>query len=114
MRGTIDLYARELPLLLDYKTSRRAKPAEYALQVAVYLGALRELDLPCPETAKLVYVDAEEVHDVEPLDLAPLMADFREAHRIEHGFRPTPGAACEYCEFRQACEAQGIELPARS
>ena len=88
VRGTIDLYARELPLLLDYKTSRRAKPEEYALQVAVYLGALRELDLPCPDTAKLVYVDAQEVHDVQPVDLAPLMAEFRMAHRIEHGFRP--------------------------
>jgi len=113
VRGTIDLYARDLPLLLDYKTSRRAKPEEYALQVAVYLGALRELDLPCPEIAKLVYVDAQEVHDVEPVDLAPLMAEFRAAHQRADGFRPTPGAACEYCEFRTACEAQGIDLPPR-
>jgi len=111
IRGTIDLYTRDLPLLLDYKTSRRAKPEEYALQVAIYLGALRELDLPCPDTAKLVYVDAQEVHDVEPVDLAPLIAGFRAAHRTENGFRPTPGAPCEYCEFRSACEAEGVDLP---
>jgi len=111
VRGTIDLYTRDLPLLLDYKTSRRAKPSEYELQVAIYLGALRELELPCPATAKLVYVDAQEVHDVEPIDLDPLIARFAAAHCEERAFAPTPGAACEYCEFRSACLAEGIELP---
>ena len=111
VRGTIDLYTPDLPLLLDYKTSRRAKPEEYALQVAVYLRALRELDRPCPESAKLVYVDARAVHEVAPVDLDPLIERFATAHRGDGGFAPTPGAACEYCEFKAACLAQGIELP---
>ncbi|MHC4954283.1 MAG: UvrD-helicase domain-containing protein [Planctomycetota bacterium] len=116
VRGSIDLYTRDLPLLLDYKTSRRAKPQQYALQVAVYLGALRALDLPCPDTAHLVYVDAEEVHEVEPVALDALMDAFGEAHREEpaRGFAPNPGDACEYCEFRLACEENGVRLPSPS
>ena len=114
LRGSIDLYTRDVPLLLDYKTSRKAKPQEYALQVAIYLGALRALDLPCPDVAHLVYVDAKQVHEVKPVALEELIATFRNAHRVAgqsgEAFTPTPGDACEYCDFRAACEAEGYEL----
>ncbi|MEM8883918.1 MAG: UvrD-helicase domain-containing protein [Planctomycetota bacterium] len=111
LRGTIDLYARGLPLLLDWKTSREPKPEQYALQVAIYLQALRELELPCPEKGHLVYVDAQEIHEVEPVPLEPLLERFRAAHRSR--FEPTPGDACRYCDFRSACETEGHDLPSQ-
>ncbi|MGQ0613571.1 MAG: UvrD-helicase domain-containing protein [Planctomycetaceae bacterium] len=111
VRGVMDLYAPGLPLLLDYKTSRRAEPGEYAVQMAVYLAALKSLDLPAPPTAQLVYVAAREVVEVGAQPLEPLVEAFRDAHRGDGSFPPAPGPLCRHCEFRPVCVANGVGCP---
>jgi len=111
VRGVIDLYVPELPLLLDYKTSAKVREGEYAIQVAVYLEALRALGHAAPDCAQLVYVDAKKVVEVPEQPLAALIEDFRAAHVGEGSFPPQPGEACTYCEFRKACLADGVACP---
>ncbi|MHC4937871.1 MAG: UvrD-helicase domain-containing protein [Planctomycetota bacterium] len=111
VRGTIDLYSRSLPLLLDWKTSRKPKPEDYALQVAIYLEALRSLELPCPDHGMLVYVDAGEICRVDPVPLEPLIAAFKDAHAT--GFEPKQSDACDYCDFRSACFKSDHCLPSQ-
>ncbi|MHC4410590.1 MAG: PD-(D/E)XK nuclease family protein, partial [Planctomycetota bacterium] len=111
VRGTIDLYVRTLPLLIDWKTSRVPKPQDYSLQIAIYLEALRSLAMPCPEVGMLVYVDAGEICEVKPEPLEPLIAAFREAHFS--GFEPRQSDACDYCDFRSACFKEDHSLPSQ-
>ncbi|MHC4452235.1 MAG: UvrD-helicase domain-containing protein, partial [Planctomycetota bacterium] len=111
VRGTIDLYVRTLPLLIDWKTSRVPKPQDYSLQIAIYLEALRSLDMPCPEVGMLVYVDAGEICEVKPEPLEPLIAAFRQAHFS--GFVPRQSDACDYCDFRSACFKEDHSLPSQ-
>jgi len=111
VRGVMDLYAPGLPLLLDYKTSRRAEPGEYAVQMAVYLAALKSLALPAPPTAHLIYVSTQEVVEVQALPLDPLVEAFRGAHRGDGSFVPAPGPLCRHCEFRPVCVADGVACP---
>jgi len=110
VRGKIDLYAKEPPLLLDWKTGERPRPKEYEVQVAVYLAALRALKLPAPDRAQLVYVDAQQVVDVAEKPVAPLIQAFKAAHG-EGAFAPKPGDACFHCEFRKACKKDGVAVP---
>lgn len=110
VRGVIDLYAKELPLLLDYKTGERVRAGEYGEQVAIYVAAVRALGLPAPERAHLVYVDAQEVVPVEAQPVDDLVERFRAAHREDGGFTPEPGSACMHCEFRRACIADGVPV----
>jgi hypothetical protein len=111
IRGKMDLYVPEPPLLLDWKTGERVRAAEYEVQVAVYLAALRALGLPAPDHGKLVYVDAEQVVDVPERPVAPLIAAFKAAHRGDGAFAPKPGDACLHCEFRKACAREGVPIP---
>jgi hypothetical protein len=111
IRGKIDLYAPDPPLLLDWKTGERARPKEYEVQVAVYLAALRALKRPAPDHAKLVYVDAQEIVEVPERPVAPLIAEFKAAHRGAGAFAPKPGDACFHCEFRKACLKDGVKIP---
>jgi len=111
IRGKIDLYSPDPPLLLDWKTGERVRAKEYEVQVAVYLAALRALGLPAPDHASLVYVDAQQVVDVPEKPVAPLIDAFRAAHRGAGSFAPTPGDACFLCEFRKACSREGVAIP---
>ncbi len=111
VRGIIDLYAPALPLLLDYKTSRRVEPSEYRAPMAIYLGAIRALGFPAPDRALLVYVDAEQVVEVPAEPVEPLIGRFLRAHREEGGFRPAPGPPCRHCEFRDVCLADAVKIP---
>ncbi|MFI5402506.1 MAG: PD-(D/E)XK nuclease family protein, partial [Planctomycetota bacterium] len=111
IRGKIDLYAPEPPLLLDWKTGERVRAKEYEVQVAVYLAALRALKLPAPDRAQLVYVDAEQVVEVPERPVAPLIREFLHAHRGGGSFAPKPGDACFHCEFRKACKKDGVKVP---
>ena len=110
VRGVIDLYVPSLPLLLDYKTGGAVRADEYAVQVAVYLAALRALGFAAPDRAHLVYVDAGVVVEVEEQPIEELVEEFRAAHRGSMSFAPTPGDACRYCDFRAACEANGVAV----
>jgi CRISPR/Cas system-associated exonuclease Cas4 (RecB family) len=111
VRGVIDLYESQLPLLLDYKTGGRVRAEEYGVQVAVYLAAVRALGGRSPDRAHLVYVDAREIVEVEEQSIDALIERFRDAHSGAMQFPPEPGPACEHCDFRRACEAQGVALP---
>ncbi len=111
VRGVIDLYCPDPPLLLDYKTSREARPDEYRAQMAIYLGALAALGFPAPDRAHLVYVDAEAVCEVEAEPVGPLIGRFLAAHRAGGGFAPAPGPPCRHCDFRDVCLADGVNLP---
>ena len=111
VRGVIDLYVPESPLLLDYKTSAKVREGDYAIQVAVYLEALRSLGHPAPHCAQLVYVDAKKIVEVPEQSLAELVADFRAAHLGDGRFPPEPSEACTFCDFRQACLAHGTNCP---
>jgi ATP-dependent helicase/nuclease subunit A len=111
IRGKIDLYSPEPPLLLDWKTGERVRAKEYEIQVAVYLAALRALRLAAPDHGKLVYVDAQQVVDVPERPVAPLIEEFRAAHRGAGAFAPRPGEACFHCEFRKACARNGVDVP---
>jgi ATP-dependent helicase/nuclease subunit A len=110
VRGVIDLYVPEPPLLLDYKTGERVRAGEYAEQVAIYLAAVRALGLPTPERAHLVYVDAQEIVSVDAQPVDDLVARFRAAHQEGGRFAPRPGSACIHCEFRSACKADGVPV----
>jgi ATP-dependent helicase/nuclease subunit A len=110
VRGVVDLYARDLPLLLDYKTGERARTEEYGEQVAIYLAAVRALGLPTPERAHLVYVDAQEIAAVDAQPIDDLVARFRAVHQEGGRFAPEPGSACLHCEFRRACKADGVPV----
>jgi len=91
VRGVIDLYhpnGPAGPLLADYKTSREARPEPYAVQMSVYLAALRAIGLPAPPVAHLLFVDAEESLAVEPVPLAPLVEAFLRFGRV--GGSPDP------------------------
>jgi len=111
IRGKIDLYCPEPPLLLDWKTGERVRAKEYEVQVAVYLAALRALRLPAPDRAHLVYVDACEVVEVPEKPVAPLIEEFKSAHKGAGAFAPKPGDACFLCEFRKACLKGGVKIP---
>jgi hypothetical protein len=111
IRGKIDLYAPEPPLLLDWKTGERVRAKEYEVQVAVYLAALRALNLPAPDRASLVYVDARQIVEVPEKPVAPLIEEFKAAHRGEGAFPPKPGDACFLCEFSKACIKDGVKVP---
>ncbi|MHC4340019.1 MAG: UvrD-helicase domain-containing protein [Planctomycetota bacterium] len=111
VRGVIDLYDPSVPLLVDYKTSASVRADEYSVQVAVYLAALRALGRKTPDSGLLVYVDAREIIEVPEVPVAPLIERFRAAHRGGGGFPPAPGSACAHCEFRSACEGQGVACP---
>jgi len=111
VRGVIDLYAGDLPLLLDYKTGARVRTEEYGEQVAIYLAAVQALGLPAPDHAHLVYVDAQEIAVVDAQPVDDLVARFRAAHQEDGRFAPEPGAACLHCEFRRACKADGVPVP---
>jgi CRISPR/Cas system-associated exonuclease Cas4 (RecB family) len=111
VRGKIDLYAPEPPLLLDWKTGERVRAHEYEVQVAVYLAALRALKLKAPDRASLVYVDAEEIVDVPEKPVKPLIQAFKAAHRGGGTFAPKPSDACFHCEFRKACKRDGVPVP---
>jgi hypothetical protein len=110
VRGVIDLYSKDLPLLLDYKTGERVRTEEYGGQVAIYLAAVGALGLPVPERAHLVYVDAREIVTVDAQPVDDLVARFRAAHREGGRFAPEPGSACLHCEFRRACKADGVPV----
>ncbi|MHC4578204.1 MAG: UvrD-helicase domain-containing protein [Planctomycetota bacterium] len=110
VRGVIDLYAPDPPLLLDYKTGARVRTDEYWEQVAIYLAALNALGLRAPDRAHLVYVDAEKTVEIEARPVDDLVERFVAAHREGGGFPPEPGAACLHCEFRQACAADGVPV----
>jgi len=111
VRGVMDLYAPGVPMVLDYKTGHTPRPEAYAVQVSVYVAALRALDLPAPDRAHLVYVDAEQTCEVpaEPVD--ELVGAFVAAHRGAGVFPPEPGEACRHCEFRPACVRDGVPCP---
>ncbi len=111
VRGVIDLYAPGVPMVLDYKTGKNPRPSQYAVQVSVYVAALRQLGLPAPDRAHLVYVDAEQTCEVpaEPVD--DLIHSFITAHRGAGDFPPQPGEACQHCEFKKACERNGVHCP---
>jgi predicted RecB family nuclease len=111
MRGIVDLYAPDLPLLLDYKTSSKVREGEYAVQVAIYLEALAGLGRPVPESAHLVYVDAEQVVEVPATSLKRLVHDYRAAHRGAGRFKPKVSDACTYCDYVKACRADGVKCP---
>ncbi|HEX5137519.1 MAG TPA: UvrD-helicase domain-containing protein [Planctomycetota bacterium] len=111
IRGKMDLYSPDPPLLLDWKTGEKVRAAEYEVQVAVYLAALRALGLEAPDHGKLVYVDAEEIVDVPEKPVKPLIEAFRAAHRGGGAFAPTPGDACLHCEFKRACIREGVPVP---
>lgn len=111
IRGKMDLYSPDPPLLLDWKTGERVRAKEYEVQVAVYVAALRAAGMPAPDHGKLVYVDAEQVVDVPERPVAPLIEAFKDAHRGEGSFRPKPGDACFHCEFRKACLRDGVPIP---
>jgi ATP-dependent helicase/nuclease subunit A len=111
MRGIVDLYAPDLPLLLDYKTSTKVREGEYAVQVAIYLEALAGLGRPVPDVAHLVYVDAEQVIEVPTTSLARLVQDYRAAHRGRGRFKPKVSEACTYCDYVKACRANGVKCP---
>jgi CRISPR/Cas system-associated exonuclease Cas4 (RecB family) len=81
------------------------------VQVAVYLAALRALGRKTPESGLLVYVDAREIVEVPEAPVAPLIERFRAAHRGDGEFPPVPGPACVHCDFREACEGQGVACP---
>jgi len=114
VRGVMDLYEPTLPLLLDWKTGEQVRAEEYAPQVAIYLAALRALGRPAPDRAYLVYVAAQKVVEVREEPVGDLVADFVAAHRGEGAFPPAPGPACRHCEFRDACAANGVAVPAPS
>lgn len=110
VRGVVDLYAEQLPLLLDYKTGTRVRAGEYGEQVAIYLAAVRALGLAAPECAHLVYVDAQEIVTIAAQPVDDLVGRFRAAHREDGRFAPRPGSACLHCEFRSACKADGVPV----
>ncbi len=107
----IDLSAPELPLLLDWKTSRRVRAEEYAVQVSIYAEALRSLGLPAPDEAHLVYVAAREIVTIPATPIDTLVDEFRRAHRGAGAFPAVPGHSCLHCDFRKACLADGVECP---
>ncbi|MCZ6571980.1 MAG: UvrD-helicase domain-containing protein [Planctomycetota bacterium] len=111
VRGVIDLYAPDPALLVDYKTSRSADAEPYEVQIAIYLEALRALGLKVPATGHLVFVDAQEVVEVEPRPLEELVEQFREAHRGAGSYPPQPGKTCDFCDFRDVCLADGVPVP---
>jgi ATP-dependent helicase/nuclease subunit A len=111
LRGVIDLYDPSGPLLVDYKTSARVDAGEYSAQVAIYLAALRALGRKTPDSGLLVYVDAREIVEVPQEPVAPLIEGFRAAHLGQGDFPPAPGPTCAHCDFRAACERQGVVCP---
>ena len=108
-----------MPLLLDYKTGSRARASEYAVQIGLYLAAVRGLGFDAPARGQLVYVDAQQIIEVEAEPPEPLVERFLEAHRAprdsepQSAFRPEPGPACIHCEFQRACLSEGVACPTR-
>jgi len=117
VRGVIDLFAPDVPLLLDYKTGSRVRASEYAVQIGLYLAAVRGLGFDSPARGQLVYVDAQQIIEVEAEPPEPLVERFLEAHRASHdserqsAFGPEPGPACIHCEFQRACLSEGVACP---
>ncbi|MEE8104698.1 MAG: UvrD-helicase domain-containing protein [Planctomycetota bacterium] len=117
VRGVIDLYAPDLPLLLDYKTGSRVRATEYAVQIGLYLAAVRELGFDPPARGHLVYVDAQQIVEVKAEPVEVLVERFLEAHRAPDdsgaagAFGPEPGPACIHCEFQRACVSEGVACP---
>ena len=101
----------EVPLLLDYKTSVRVREGEFAVQVSVYAMALEQLGYTVPDVVHLAYVDAKRMVEVQRQPVDALVRRFRAAHRGKGSFRPEPGEACTYCDFRRACLKDGVKCP---